>query len=204
MASFRLVPVLLSLVAVTLSTACAEPSALDVLADATASRMTPAQLQHRMIAYAGSLEGSSDISEERFTSTFGVTLTPVTPGSTGGFSEGQPLTDGYMFYASIVPLPAGNSFATQEIGLLQPGKKALTDDPNAACFWEASSAGKQLEAQGYQRGGERPFQRGRLQQFWRPIGEGKQVFTVDLLTYALVNPVPQTCVYAVQYSGGDQ
>ena len=166
--------------------------------------MTPAQLQQRLITYAGSLKQPSDFSQSRFSSAFTVTLTAYEPGVAGGYAKGQPLTDGYMFHASVSSLHSPSSFATHEVAFYQPGKKMFTEYPKAPCFWEASLAGEQLEIQGYERGAERPFQRGRLQEYWRPIANSERVFVVELLTYAPDNPTAQTCVYAVRYSGGDQ
>ena len=209
MEGFRTLPALLVLAMIGLPTACARPVDAGQSGPASAHSpsagpMTPAQLQQRLIAYAGSLKQPLDLSQDSFSSTFGITLIPYEAGVAGGHATRQHLTDDYMFYASVSAERGPTSFANHEVAVFQPGKKELTEDPNAACFWEASRAGTQLQALGFERGIERPFQRGRRQEFWRPIGDGKQVFVVYLLTYATDTPAPQTCVYAVRYSGGNQ
>ncbi len=57
------------------------------------------------------------------------------------------------------------------------------------------------QASGYERGGERAYQRGRLQQYRRISSDGSTVFYADLLTYSTVTPAPEVCVYEVWFSG---
>lgn len=186
-----------------LLSACAGSSP-DARPQKEAPPTTPIELQQRLIDYAHSLKQASDGAQDRFTSMLGVTLVPISPGVSGGKATNLPLSGGYVFYADYSSLHPSGSFPMHEVGLFQPGKKELTEDPQADCFWQAAQAARALESIGYQHGGEGPFQRGRLQDYGRAIGDGTQAFAVSLLTYTTEKPVPQTCVYAVRFTGGDR
>lgn len=169
-------------------------------APAPTSQMTLGQLQERLLGYADALKKPSDVSPEAFASMLGVDLVPFEPGAVGGEAKRQVLADGYVFYADYSSLSSPASFPLREVLFFQPGGKSVTDDPNAPCLWEEDKAAKALEAIGYRGGGEGPFQRGRMHQFWRPIGDGKQGFDTSLLTYTTGTT---TCVYGVRFWGGD-
>jgi len=159
------------------------------------------ELQQRLVAYAASLHEPSDASEEKFSRAMEITLTPVEEGSTGREAKDQPMADGYAFYASYGSPTRGMKAPYHGVSIYRPGKKSLTEDPQAPCFWAASTAGESLAASGYERGGERAYQRGRLQQYRRTSSDGGTVFYADLLTYSTGAPSPKVCVYEVRFSG---
>lgn len=170
-------------------------------AHAPSQPLDAATLQQRLIAYAASLRESTDASEDAFAKAMKITLTPFEPGCAGGEAENQAMSDGYAFYASYVGLAAGMKVPYHGVSVFRPGGKPLTDDPHAPCFWTSAAAGKALLESGYTRGGERAFQRGRLQQYRRTSSDGSTVFYADLLTYSAGAPAHETCVYEVQFAG---
>lgn len=163
--------------------------------------LSASNLQHRLVAYAASLHESSDASEEKFSRAMEITLTPVEERRAGGEAKDQPMADGYAFYASYGSPTRSMKAPHHGVSIYRPGKKALTEDPQAPCFWAASTAGEALAASGYERGGERAYQRGRLQQYRRTSSDGSTVFYADLLTYTTGAPSPKGCVYEVRFSG---
>lgn len=163
--------------------------------------LSASDLQQRIVAYAASLHEPSDASEEQFSRAIKIALTPFEKGRAGGEAKDQPMADGYGFYASYGSPTRGMKTPYHGISIYRPGKKALTEDPQAPCFWAASTAGEALAASGYERGGERAYQRGRLQQYRRISSDGSTVFYADLLTYSTGTPSPQSCVYEVRLSG---
>lgn len=168
---------------------------------ASAHRLSASDLQQRLVAYAASLHELSDASQEQFSRAMRITLTPFEQGRAGGDAKDQPLADGYAFYASYGSTPRGMKAPYHGVSIYRPGRKALTEDLQAPCFWTASAAGEALTASGYERGGERAYQRGRLQQYRRTSADGSTVFYADLLTYSAGAPAPEVCVYEVRFSG---
>lgn len=195
----------------TLQTACvwkpdstSPPTTAPGQAPTSTSHMTLGQLQQRLLTYAGSLKQPSDVSQDAFASMLGVKLVPIEPGAMGGEAKSQPLADGYQFYASFASHSTPSSFPLHEVLMFLPGGKSLTKENSPPCVWSAERASKQLEAMGYERGGERPFQQGWMRQHWRPIGDGKQGFSANLLIYhSGPEEAPESCVYGVRYWGGD-
>jgi len=168
---------------------------------APAQSIDAATLQQRLVAYAASLHKTTDASEEAFAKAMKITLIPFEPGREGGEAESQAMEDGYAFHASYSSLAGGMKVPYHGISVFRPGGKPLTDDPHAPCFWTSTAAGKALTAAGYTRGGERAFQRGRLQQFRRTSSDGGTVFYADLLTYVASGAAADTCVYEVRFAG---
>lgn len=160
-----------------------------------------ATLQQRLISYAASLSKTTDASEEAFAKAMKITLIPFEPGRAGGGAENQAMEDGYAFHASYSSLAGGMKVPYHGISVFRPGGKPLTDDPHAPCFWTSTAAGKALTAAGYTRGGERAFQRGRLQQYRHTSSDGGTVFYADLLTYVAGGAAADTCVYEVRFAG---
>lgn len=158
-------------------------------------------LQDRLLAYAASLRETADASEDAFSKGMKVTLTPFEPGRLGGEAGNQPMADGYAFHASYGGLAGGMKVPYHGISVFRPGDKPLMDDPNAPCFWSSAAAGQALAESGYTRGGERAFQRGRLQQYRRTSSDGGTVFYSDLLTYVAGGAAADTCVYEVRFAG---
>lgn len=170
-------------------------------ASASVRPLSASDLQQRLVAYAASLHEPSDGSEEQFSRAMRITLTPFEKGRTGGEATDQAMADGYAFYASYETTLLGMKMPSHGVSIYRPGRKALTEDPQAPCFWPASTAGEALAASGYERGGERAFQRGRLQQYRRITSDGGTVFYADLLTYSTGATAPEACVYEVRFSG---
>lgn len=158
-------------------------------------------LQERLIAYAASLRETADASEDAFSKAMSVTLTPFEPGRPGGQSGNWPMADGYAFHASYGGLAGGMKAPYHGVSVFRPGDKPLTDDPDAPCFWSSAAAGQALVDSGYTRGGERAFQRGRLQQYRRTSSDGATVFYADLLTYRAGGAAADTCVYEARFAG---
>ncbi|WP_445514726.1 hypothetical protein [Stenotrophomonas sp. 3(2025)] len=150
---------------------------------------------------SASLRETTDASEDAFTKAMKITLMPIEPGRAGGKAENQPMIDGYAFHASYGGLTGGMKVPYHGISVFRPGEKPLTDDPHAPCFWTSAAAGEALAATGYMRGGERAFQRGRLQQYRRTSSDGGTVFYADLLTYVAGGTAADTCVYEVRFAG---
>lgn len=203
----RLLPTLLIVSALSaLSSACARapaPAAVPNQQDHAARPLALSELQHRLIGYARSVKHSSDISPEKFSSTFDVTLQPVEPGAIGGEAKRQALAGGYTFYASFVGFPQPAQLPIHEVILFPQGGKGLTEGDDNPCLWEAADAGRSLEAAGYRRAGDIAFQRGRLQRYWRPLDTEGMIFDSSLLTYqSQLGGIAKTCVYGMRFSGG--
>jgi len=158
-------------------------------------------LQERLIAYAASLRTTADASEDAFANALKITLTPIEPGRPGGEVGNQPLAGGYAFHASYGGLAGGMKVPYHGVSVFKPGDRPLTEDPDSPCFWSSTAAGQALAESGYTRGGERVFQRGRLQQYRRTSPDGGTVFYADLLTYVAGGAAADTCVYEVRFAG---
>lgn len=190
----------------TLLPACAspaEPGPPEPPAAGAKPAATLPELQNRLIHYADSLKQPKDPAQHVFTSMLGVTLTPIAPGAKSGRVKDMPLSGGYMFYASSLATQPPHTFGDYEVGIYRHGGPAFTEDERSPCVWDAAVARQRLESIGYQAGGERPFQRGRRQEFWRPIEDSEKEFYVHLLTYTTVAGQEKTCVYAIRFSGGN-
>jgi len=163
------------------------------------------ELQKRILSYADSLRSRGDISPERFEAAMGLSLVPDESVSIRRVAEGLVTTEGYNYGASYFSVESAGGFPNHEVIFYQKGKPPVTDVPDGVCYWDADSAGRALERLGYRTGGEAPFQRGGLRQYWRPINGGKQGMDTSLLTYRSdEGDSARTCVYAVQFGGGDK
>ncbi len=163
------------------------------------------ELQKRILAYADSLRSRADISPDKFATAIGVSLVPDEKVSIRHIAKDLATTDGYSYGASYLSVESAREFPSQEVIFYQLGKQPVTDAPNGVCYWEAESAGRALEALGYRTGGEVPFQRGGIRQYRRPITGGSQGMDTSLLTYrSNEGDTARTCVYAVQFGGGDK
>ena len=195
---------------IAISTACARgPDKAQAKGETEAlsptDRISMAELQKRIIAYADSLKSRSDISPERFANAIGVVLTPDDNTGVNRVAKDLRLTEGYNYAVSYLSIESRREFPSHEVIFYQLGRPAVTDDPGGVCYWDMESASRDLEALGYRSGGEAPFQRGGIKQYWRPIGDGRQGMDTSLLTYRSgAGDNATTCVYAVQFGGGDQ
>ncbi|MCC7635602.1 hypothetical protein [Stenotrophomonas rhizophila] len=167
--------------------------------------MTLAELQKRTVAYADSVKSMKDVNPATFSAAIGMRLEPIETGAESLKSGGLPLAAGYQFFANYVPYGAKNELPIHKVAFLPASGISFTEDPKAECVWDAAAAGSELEAVGFQRGAERPFQRGSLQRYWRDLAEENMVFDASLMTYTTsTNAGERTCVYAVRYSGGEK
>ncbi len=163
------------------------------------------ELQKRILSYAGSLRSPGDISPERFEAAMGLSLVPDESVSIRRVAKDLVTTEGYNYGASYFSVESAGGFPSHEVIFYQKGKPPVTDVPAGVCYWHADRAGRALERLGYRTGGEAPFQRGGLRQYWRPIHGGKQGMDTSLLTYRSdEGDSARTCVYAVQFGGGDK
>lgn len=161
------------------------------------------ELQKRILAYADSLKSRADISPEKFSTAVGVSLVPDEKVSVRSIAKDLATTEGYRYGASYFSVESADAFPNHEVIFYQQGKQPVTDAPDGVCYWDADSAGRALEGLGYRTGGEVPFQRGGIRQYWRPIKGGKQGMDTSLLTYRSDDgDGARTCVYAVQFGGG--
>lgn len=163
------------------------------------------ELQKRILSYAGSLRSRGDISPDKFEKAMGFSLVPDESVSIRRIAKGLVTAEGYNYGASYFAAESARAFPNHEVIFYQQGKPPVTDAPNGVCYWDADSAGRALEGIGYTSGGDGPFQRGGLRQYWRPIDGGKQGMDTSLLTYRSdEGNSARTCVYAVQFGGGDK
>jgi hypothetical protein len=163
------------------------------------------ELQKRILSYADSLRSRGDISPEKFQAAMGLSLAPDESVSIRRVAKDLVTTEGYNYGASYFSVESDGGFPNHEVIFYQKGKPPVTDVPDGVCYWDADSAGRALEGLGYRTGVEAPFQRGSLRQYWRPIDGGKQGMDTSLLTYRSdEGDSARTCVYAVQFGGGDK
>ncbi|WP_439426550.1 hypothetical protein [Stenotrophomonas sp. T8] len=195
----------------TLTSACArstDTSAVNeraAAADTQPARISMAELQKRILAYADSLRSRADISPDKFGTAIGVSFVPDEKVSIRHIAKDLTTTDGYNYGVTSLSVESAREFPNQEVIFYQLGKQPVTDAPNGVCYWEAESAGRALEALGYRTGAEVPFQRGGIRQYRRPITGGNQGMDTSLLTYRSdEGDTARTCVYAVQFGGGDR
>lgn len=164
-----------------------------------------AELQRRILAYADSLRSRADISPDRFSTAIGVSLITDEKVSIRSIAKDLVTAEGYNYGASYSSIESAREFPSHEVIFYQLGMQPVTEAPNGVCYWEADSAGQALEGLGYKTGGEAPFQRGSIRQYWRPIGDGKQGMDTSLLTYRSgEGRTARNCVYAIQFGGGDE
>jgi len=163
------------------------------------------ELQKHILSYADSLRSRGDISPEKFGAAIGFTLLQDKKVSIRTYARDLVTAEGYNYGASYFSVESARDFPNHEVIFYQRGKPPVTDVPDGVCYWDADSAGRALEGLGYRTGGEAPFQRGGLKQYWRPINGGKQGMDTSLLTYRSdEGDSARTCVYAVQFGGGDK
>lgn len=204
---FDFVSVLLTFSAVAVfSTACARPPAPGPAKDeGSAALMTLEELRGRAVAYADSVRSLADVRPTAFSSTINATLVPIEAGSDVLETGKQPLASGYTFFADYVPYGWPPTLPIHTVGFSPSSGVPFTEGRQEDCVWEATAAGKQLETLGFHRGAERPFQRGRIQRYWRDLAEDGMVFDASLMTYkARSEAGEKTCVYAIRYGGGEK
>ncbi|HDS1137927.1 TPA: hypothetical protein QDZ75_001963 [Stenotrophomonas maltophilia] len=195
----------------TLTSACARSPDTPALnerpaaADTHPARISMTELQKRILDYSDSLRSRTDISPEKFSAAIGVTLIQDERVSIKRIAKDLATTDGYDYGASYLSVESAREFPSQEVIFYQRGEQPVTDAPTGVCYWDADSAGRALEALGYRTGGEAPFQKGGIRQYWRPTSDGNQGMDTSLLTYrSNEGDAARTCVYAVQFGGGDR
>lgn len=192
MTRFRLVTLLLCLALTSvLPSACTRPS--EKAGDLPAAKSpTPAarsaqiaitqeatlsiqQIEARLLRFAASLEQPGDMSHKRVEEMLGITFDPPKDLAVSRrVLRSLPLANGYTLYVSHSPEKEGFSFINMLIGL--PDKHDPTRVPDAACVCDAADLSAKLEAMGYKRGGQRPFQGGTQRQHWRAVQNGAQGF----------------------------
>ncbi|MCW4454658.1 hypothetical protein OK348_07590 [Flavobacterium sp. MXW15] len=164
--------------------------------------MTLDELQDRLLRHAETLKVPADAGKEKFAAALGVVDFVIGRPGTEYEIAIQPMTDGYSFVASTMPSSSG--FPMNEVRVMLPDGRGPVRRPVSVCLWEAAEFSKRLEAIGYKPGPKFDFQRGWIQSHWRPIGEGKQGFGVNLLIYRVgSDEVRRDCVYGVIFDGGN-
>lgn len=205
-----------------LSSACARPSeeannlpaAPSSTSHAPAVRSSPTALtqnatlsiqevETKLLKFAESLKEPRDMSYKRMEEILSIKFDPPKDLAVSRrVLKNLRLAHGYTLYVSHSPEKKGFSFINLLIGL--PDKQEPTRVTNAACVWDAAEFSAKLEAVGYKRGGQRPFQGGTLRQHWRAIENGARGFSIALLIYeTTTNGASRECVYGVQIDGGD-
>ncbi|WP_435003764.1 hypothetical protein [Xanthomonas arboricola] len=161
------------------------------------------QIEAGLLRFAASLEQPGDMSHKRMEEMLGITFDPPKDLAVSRrVLRNLPLANGYTLYVSHSPEKKGFSFINMLIGL--PDKHDPTRVPDAACVWDAADLSAKLEAMGYKRGGQRPFQGGTQRQHWRAVQDGAQGFSVALLIYeTTAGGTKRECVYGAQIDGGD-
>lgn len=220
MTRFRSFTLFLFLVLISmLPSACARPSENASALSATTSPLPavdsePAGLSQNaslsiqdietnLLRFAASLKQPSDMSYRRVEEILGIRFEPPKDLAVSRrVLKSLPLAHGYTLYVSHSPQKKGYSFSNLLIGLPDQQDPALS--LNAQCVWNAAEFSKKLEAMGYTRGGQRPFQGGMLRQHWRPVQNGAQGFSVALMIYETNDGgAKRECVYGAQIDGGD-
>lgn len=161
------------------------------------------QIETGLLRFAASLERPGDMSHKRVEEMLGIKFDPPKDLAVSRrVLRSLALANGYTLYVSHSPEKNGFSFINMLIGL--PDKYDPTRVPDAACVWDAADLSAKLEAMGYKRGGQRPFQGGTQRQHWRALKSGAQGFSVALLIYeTTAGGTRRECVYGAQIDGGD-
>lgn len=161
------------------------------------------ELEARLLQFVDAFKVPEDMSYARFESALGIKLGPASePASPWHVVKDIALADGYTFYATHFPAEKG--FSSMEVAVALPDPIDPTRTPTPVCIWDAAALSQRLEAMGYKRGGQRPFQAGWLRQHWRSIRNGKQGFSVALLIYRTSQESgSRECAFGVQIDGGD-
>ncbi|WP_325176184.1 hypothetical protein [Xanthomonas hortorum] len=161
------------------------------------------ELEARLLQFADAFKVPEDMSYTRLESALGMKLGPASePASPWHVVKDVALADGYTFYATHFPAKKG--FSSMEVAVALPNPIDPTRTPTSVCIWDAAALSQKLEAMGYKRGGQRPFQAGWLRQHWRSIDNGKQGFSVALLIYRTSQESgSRECAFGVQIDGGD-
>jgi len=200
---------LLALVAV-LSSACARTAEMTgeaphptATAAGTAS-ISVQDLERRLLRYADSLKAPTDLDYRRMEAAFSIKLTePVDSAHAWRDVKDAPLAGGFTLYATHSPAEKG--FSGIEVMVNLPGGRDPTRVPTDICIWDAAALSQQLQAIGYKRGGQRPFQGGWMRQHWRSVKDDTQGFSVALLIYRTGDQTSsRECVRGVQIDGSDK
>ncbi|MBB4127754.1 hypothetical protein GGR77_003076 [Xanthomonas translucens] len=161
-------------------------------------------LEHRLLRYTDSLKAPADLNYQRMESAFGIKLTePADAAHSWRNVKDVPLAGDFTLYATHSPAEKG--FSSIEVVVNLPSGRDPTRVPTDICIWDAVKLSQQLEAIGYKRGGQRPFQGGWMRQHWRSINNDAQGFSVALLIYRVGDQAnSRECVRGVQIVGGDK
>lgn len=138
------------------------------------------ELQERAIAYVTSIRTLEDFSSDAISRAIPVQLAEQDPGSRHLIARNQRLQDGYGFYVTHVNAQENGAAPVQEIMLFPPEGKTLSG-PSAVCPWIGQHFVDALEAEGFQRGREVPFNEGTLLAYTRGMGGGGAELEVGLL-----------------------
>jgi len=162
------------------------------------------EVEHRLLRYADSLKAPADLDYKRIGSAFGIKLTgPADAAHSSRNVKDVPLAGGFTLYATHSPAEKG--FSSIEVVVNLPSGRDPTRVSTDICIWDAAALSQQLQAIGYKRGGQRPFQGGWMRQHWRSINDSTQGFSVTLLIYRVGDQASsRECVRGVQIDGGDK
>ncbi|MEA9482191.1 hypothetical protein VC290_17860 [Xanthomonas campestris] len=171
-------------------------------AEVVSANTTLQELERRLLRFINGLTVPADLDYSQMESALGIKLGPPSdPAYPWRELKDAALADSYALYATHRPTKDG--FSRIEIAVTLPDHSDPTRVPTSTCIWEAEALSKALEAMGYTRGGQRPFQGGWLRQHWRAIDGGSQIFSVSLLLYRTnEQSSQQECVYSVKIDGG--
>ncbi|MBC3972620.1 hypothetical protein [Xanthomonas translucens] len=160
-------------------------------------------LEFRLLRYVNSLKAPADLSYQRMESALGIKFTGAADAAHSWRNvKDVPLPGGFTLYATHSPAEKG--FSSIEVVVNLPSGRDPTRVPTDICIWDAAKLSQQLQAIGYKRGGQRPFQGGWIRQHWRSIKDNTQGFSVALLIYRVDQASSRECVRGVQIDGGDE
>ena len=161
-------------------------------------------LEGKLLRYADALKAPVDLDYQRMESALGIKLAePADSAHSWRVVKDAPLAGGFTLYATHSPAEKG--FSSIEVIVNLPSGRDPTRVPTDICIWDAAALSQQLQAIGYKRGGQRPFQGGWMRQHWRSINDDTQGFSVALMIYRVGDQAnSRECVRGVQIDGGDK
>lgn len=156
-------------------------------------------LRERTVRYVISIQQPSDASPDAIATALGVTLEQQYGDADNLIARNQRLADGFGFYVTHARPRDGTVLPVQEVMLFPPEGKTLSGGPDGVCAWQEEDVAPALEAAGYHRGGEVPFNEGRLRSYTRSVGAEDVQLEVGLLTFpTAVGDVPTVCLHGIR------
>jgi hypothetical protein len=170
----------------------------------TTANISVQDLEHRLLRYADSLKAPADLGYQHMASMLGIGLAePADAAHSWRNVKKLLLADGFTLYATHSPAEKG--FSSIEVVVNLPSGHDPTRVPTDICIWDAAELSQQLEAMGYRRGGQRPFQGGWIRQHWRSLANDTQGFSIALLIYRIGDQAgSRECARGIQIDGGDK